>query len=1301
MAAPNPQIPIEARQTVLDMIVANQSFTAYEITLEVRRRLGTGVEVPHPIVNPIVQTMFSGGEIIGYTRAPDATVNAANPPFRYSPQGTPVPAPPQVAAPPVQLSPAILRANRMNRMPEALRFNDPVRAIMREYGLEARDFHIAAGKPDLPFDVFLPTNAQLFWSVRSLGAGLSEAEVVARYSLSPATRFDGTPISQAAFAYADEFEITSFVNGVETVYRAALDAALVGTVVKQSEQPTTRADGLKIKIALPSSRDMSLFQGGASAYDRFRVKPKIPKWTWTSPPHGSQIVAQGTNWDVTSMWSHLSEESAVVVDEVAYPIENFLIQDCGLAQLTYGRKEEIELHLPTGAVDVTPNRDNLVFSDRTKAALKEAFERMVEEFKAGVEQQFVSARNIWEAKQVYRQVFRYANTSHRLRSLLASTIGWQGILLGNESFEVPAFPDGIVSWSRRDTHRGSSRIRTSNYGRLEALPGTVVVFNDLSTRTGSPSRVKRFFEDNPDVQNVYVLTFSSDAVRDKFISDNHFESVPVRLLSTLVKPASTVRVSAKTPFDPAKHFEQRPDNALVAAYFDGNANFDALEQWARSVALDKTGWPDFKRFYKHIEARVWPIPTRSRWKKNEANLPSSSPWPGERELIALGLLIGRLAETDERDQRNRRQNFASTGGPTRATLAYMLRRVGRLVEFLRDTTDLSAARRAWIAPLTVGMLQRPHGLVFATRQKLVDGEELGARPDLIDGLWHDTTLPLVILKWAHDWLQARGLEVRTTSAHIRVLLNDSDGLELALRLLSPLLKSHAAWPADYSLDDLSRAIESASAGAPVLPRVLSLFARFPQLHASDGWLRTALGEVTESEPEVFDWAARWVQNRAREGDFALLPRLSALLQSVFNAELVAAFSNGLNVTQWQTLVGLQADEGLALAPALLAPALTLLPLSPEVAVFLWSLPEQSRAGWIDALGQTKFNEAFAATIEVQAARRDFGFALSLSASQRDIFFDVLARDQNGLDSVQWQGLDALDDSLEALSAGLARLPLGEGFWKFFLILPAEERALWLERVGVGRATRSFTERPASEVAMLLDGDTQGIEPLLDAWIEANLSHLTDGEELVVKLATSDNTVWQEAALAHLSRHPLSIPVALRLFESGLPRAQTLAQGFFTEDASDWSERVLALCDSPLRAAQREALELLARFPTRWTPDLLTQLAQHDDPLVQSFVAARLSEAPQNGSVVAFENAILNARGRSRHAKNQVQRQLNEAPQLDAALLESLLDAARNGAPRDRAWALGQLVRFKMAGTDVGELQLSGAVARARVPRSQE
>ena len=40
-------------------------------------------------------------------------------------------------------------------------YSDPVRAVIRELGCNAYDAHVAVGKKDVPFEVFLPTAAVL------------------------------------------------------------------------------------------------------------------------------------------------------------------------------------------------------------------------------------------------------------------------------------------------------------------------------------------------------------------------------------------------------------------------------------------------------------------------------------------------------------------------------------------------------------------------------------------------------------------------------------------------------------------------------------------------------------------------------------------------------------------------------------------------------------------------------------------------------------------------------------------------------------------------------------------------------------------------------------------------------------------------------------------------------------------------------------------------------------------------------------------------------------------------------------
>jgi len=275
------------------------------------------------------------------------------------------------------------------------------------------------------------------------------------------------------------------------------------------------------------------------------------------------------------------------------------------------------------------------------------------------------------------------------------------------------------------------------------------------------------------------------------------------------------------------------------------------------------------------------------------------------------------------------------------------------------------------------------------------------------------------------------------------------------------------------------------------------------------------------------------------------------------------------------------------------------------------------------------------------------------------------------------------------------LPLSDAFWNLLNIQEAPFSDSWLEFMGRERAEREFAKVSAASVSSLLEGGAGGLDSLVSSWIEVNIGSVSPDDELVIQLATSNHTLWRRAALERIAARPMSLRVALRLIESGPPDAQMLARPFFERENPDWQERVTALADSPNREAQRTALDLLTRFPNRWTSELLTRLAQHDHPSVQAFVARNLARAPRSEAAASFAGALTNARGRSRRAKTRVQRVLDESPNAGGLSLDALLDAARNGAPRDREWALRQLVRLQLSGVDVPDLQVKGAVAGAR------
>jgi len=1286
---PNPQIPLEARQTVLDQIVAGASFTAYEITLEVRRRLGAGVEVPHSEVNAVVQAMFSSGQMVGYDRAPDASVKAATPPFRYAPRIA------QSQAGTVQSAPAaVLSVNRAN-LPIHLRYSNPVAAVIREYALEARAFHDAAGIGDVPFEIYLPTAQNPAFRVRSFGAVPSESEVIARYSLSPNDTNDFG--AKAAYAYVNEFRITTFQNGTARTFRASLDYALSGTVVKDGEVPTNGRDGVEVEVPVNAAqiRSDSFGREAARALAFFRVQPRIIG-TLSDVFRRAKTLFEGNGWRITDR-----NGAFAIIGDVAFPINYFQHQPV-ISFLN------VEFDFEQGELALSDNGEALKYTNDTEKTLINAFNKMSAECVPLLRAAIEEAPTIWEAKIRFVQL---QNSFHDF--VRRQTFQWQGIPIQDARFSQ-LNPAEISIW--KTTRLPSGRLRTRAEPFVEARENVIVVWNDLKTRTGSPARLREWFASHPETVRMVVLSPINDDAKERFIRDNHFETVPTLLLSSLPKPTTaqtkTLRVSRRVAFDASKHSLQPIGNSLAANFASlPDAAFFDLRRWVLEAPLDGGNWPDWKRMWKRLEGRVWPIQSRNRWSKSESDVPADATLASEREAILLGAMIGRFDAAQEFVRRSgaapASPNFLSrlaqffgvganqTSGPSAESVAYLRRRAARLFSFLRDTNDLSPQRRALLAPLVAGCLLRSECADVAStlpaRLNLLEGEVLNARPDLVRLVWSDATLALPILKWAFAWLRARNYVTEGTPLHVRRFASDGDALE-TLAILPALLESGAPWFADYGLVQLAHDLQ-ARPGQPLVRgtfwehrgEVLRLFARFRQLPVNGDWLRQTLDVPEANEPAVVDFVASYVKARAQNNEFGVVTLLSPALQIVFCDALVQARPNGLDLSEWAVIV-----SGSLIEP--LAPALLRLPMSAEVARLLWNNPG-ALEDWLRAGGETLWLQAFAPEIEKAARAEEFDFARRLPASGRALLLEIIGRN---LSAATWGKLGALAEEDRVLFAPAARsLPLSGAFWNFLNAQEAQSSDSWLEFVGRERAQSEFAKVPAASVSSLLESGAGGLDFLISSWIEANLSSISPDDELLLQLATGNNTDWRRAALEQISTRPMSLRVALRLIESGPPEAQILARPFFEQENPDWQERVLALADSLSREAQRMALDLLARFASRWTNELLARLAQHDNPSVQAFVARNLYRAPQSEAVATFGNALTNARGRSRRAKTHVQQVLDESPNAKDLSLEVLLDAARNGAPQDKAWALRQLVKLQLSGVDVPDLKVKGAVAGAR------
>ena len=1293
----NPQIPIEARQVVLDFITAGTSFTAYEVTLEVRRRLGTSIDVPHGVVNQIVQNMFARGDLMGYDRSSDQTVQSATKPFRYYQRGGAVAAP--FASP---TAPAISRSG----LPVALQFSAPFTAMMRNLSIAARDFGRARGKADEPFAVWLPTLKEPTFRLRCYGAGWDKNEIERRFALDLNHSGDADLRWLAPLAYADEFRVYSNLSGTQRQFLIEMDAALQTTVTEEAERATGEPDGLEIEVAV-RNREIDSGESAQKIYRYLQMPPRLYRDGVALQIVQPQIKFDGDGWKLTD-----NREPLAIVGEVAYSLLG-LEAVAGLG---------VELYLKD--VDVEPSLEKLVQTDRTRAARGAAIARFKSEVAAPINQRIEGAVNLWEAKIAWAEIFGNVLGGNALRNLLGDAVSWRGIALTSGNFSWVNSPEGVKVRQYLPSALPNLLESRTVYA-LEAHLETLIFINDLGFDTSPASRLKEFYQTTP-FRVAYVLSFEDEAARARFFREQNFESVPTHLISQLPKPARVVgaaRSTNRAPFDAKLHQIKAPLGGVAASFASGDDGSDDdyrnLKSWAQTAPLDEKNWPDFKRLYKAIEARLWPPPGRFRWEQSESDFPAT-PLPSARDLELLGVLMGRL---DERHARRGtgagagagapvapqptiaqralgavntligRAGAATAGAPSADTLAYMKRRATKLLVFLRDHKALSHERRDALAPLVSGLLQRPNcadiNATLALRLKLTQTDVLARHPEAIARVWASANVSINIARWSYNWLENLGQTIAVSPAQLQRFAELPD-VEMTLKLVPATLQNSQIWAANFGIQEFSRILQGNGQktangvwiNSEFLKRrdkIVNLFARFPQLVAEESWLRDSLGEVDDEI--TLDWLAPYLTKWAQNGELALLEKMSEALQIRYNMAIVAAHPAGFTFEKWRDLA-----EDSTLISAL-APALRELPITGEIVDFIWSLPAGKRDAILSALED---NPALLPIIEDRARQLDFAFIAPLSPRQWTHFARVVGQMfPAGIGAESWAQIATLP-----FESGYDELPLGASFWPFVLPLENERRAQWIARVGAQRAKTEFAAQSAAVFEQLLDGNAAGLETLGDAWLDANLKSVPLDGELIIVLAQSAVSDWQTRALQYLQSAELRLPVALRFMESELPILERVATPFFENENNDWSDRVLALADSPKMAARALALQLLAAFPARWTPELLRHLAQHDDAGIQAFVAAQLKSAPakivESKAIDAFDHAIINARGRARRAKESVKSRVSEG----AFDRETLLEAARNGAPRDREWALKQLVLAALAGADVSELEVDGAFARA-------
>lgn len=251
-------------------------------------------------------------------------------------------------------------------------------AIVRELCTNASDAHVAAGIPEKPIKVVVPSPFEPRFIVKDWGKGIDPEEFQKIYT----TYFYSTKTetntqtgcfglgSKSPFAYTDQFSVENCYNGKKYVYQCFKNELGEPAVALLGTSDTTDT-GIKVSFHV-KPHEVYLFEAACMrVLQWFDVAPDI-NIDVTNLAKSEEIfrVPEVSNWQIGFR---------IRMGQVIYPVSNDTLNPKRFSTLKY------VVNAPIGSVDITPSRESLEMTNKTKEFIELCYLKIEENIKKEIE----------------------------------------------------------------------------------------------------------------------------------------------------------------------------------------------------------------------------------------------------------------------------------------------------------------------------------------------------------------------------------------------------------------------------------------------------------------------------------------------------------------------------------------------------------------------------------------------------------------------------------------------------------------------------------------------------------------------------------------------------------------------------------------------------------------------------------------------------------------------------------------------------------------------------------------------------
>jgi len=392
-------------------------------------------------------------------------------------------------------------------------YSDITTAVIREYSTNAHDAHVMAGNPD-PIQVTLPTMwNNNFFVVEDKGVGMDIElfrKIYTQFGVSP-KRTDANTNgmlgygSKSGVAYTTQFSVTSIKDGVKIhgVVMRKPDWRIVLKVV--SKVKTDEPNGTRIEIPVHNPDE---FNQKAKDFYKFWLPGRVLVDGVEPEHHVGEKITEGLYYSLG--WN----ASYVVMGNVAYRINNpdALFRNTKMSRINFVAYADTVMQngSAVAAVEFTPAREDLKYTDHTKATLQKIIHNFEDQIVA-------QAKADIDAATTHNEAFMaWSKWTKTLGRSMFADLEFKG-----DKFK----PEFVLRGSRY--YSGSSygyATQTIREWAVDQMPKTLVITEfDINLSSRHKALVKQYAELNNLPVHYFIFTASAaDDIECPWIERDNF-----------------------------------------------------------------------------------------------------------------------------------------------------------------------------------------------------------------------------------------------------------------------------------------------------------------------------------------------------------------------------------------------------------------------------------------------------------------------------------------------------------------------------------------------------------------------------------------------------------------------------------------------------------------------------------------------------------------------------------------------------------------------------------------------------------